>query len=75
MCAAKCAPTWKKPLASASSPAKRWKTSAGGQGVRGDCGGESLQAALLLSAVGRQPVTDGLQLENAGLKTGRARFY
>ncbi|MGA2544386.1 MAG: dihydrolipoyl dehydrogenase [Verrucomicrobiota bacterium] len=47
---------------------------AGGQGVSGDCGGESLQAALLLSAVGRTPVTDGLKLENAGLKTGARGF-
>ncbi|HVM61021.1 MAG TPA: dihydrolipoyl dehydrogenase [Verrucomicrobiae bacterium] len=38
-------------------------------GVRGTVGGETLTAELLLSAVGRRPVTDGLQLENAGLKT------
>ena len=38
------------------------------QGVRGNCGGETLQAELLLCAVGRKPVTDGLNLANAGLK-------
>ncbi len=47
---------------------------AGDQGVTGDFGGESLQAGLLLSAVGRKPVTDGLKLENAGLKTGERGF-
>ena len=47
---------------------------AGDRGVSGDCGGESLQAALLLSAVGRKPVTDGLKLENAGLKTSDRGF-
>jgi dihydrolipoamide dehydrogenase len=47
---------------------------AGDQGVTGDFGGESLQAGLLLSAVGRKPVTDGLKLENAGLKTSERGF-
>ena len=47
---------------------------AGDRGVTGDCGGESLQAGLLLSAIGRKPVTDGLKLENAGLKTGERGF-
>ncbi len=42
--------------------------------VRGHCGGEVLQADLLLSAVGRKPVTDGLNLENAGLKAGERGF-
>ncbi len=42
--------------------------------VRGYCGGEALQADLLLSAVGRKPVTDGLNLENAGLKAGERGF-
>ncbi|HTS17744.1 MAG TPA: dihydrolipoyl dehydrogenase [Verrucomicrobiae bacterium] len=43
-------------------------------GVRGNFGGESLAADLLLSAVGRKPVTDGLHLENAGLKTNERGF-
>jgi dihydrolipoamide dehydrogenase len=37
--------------------------------VRGNFGDETLSADLLLCAVGRKPVTDGLKLENAGLKT------
>jgi dihydrolipoamide dehydrogenase len=47
---------------------------AGDSGVTGDFGGDRLQAALLLSAVGRKPVTDGLKLENAGLQTGERGF-
>ncbi|MGD1083886.1 MAG: dihydrolipoyl dehydrogenase [Verrucomicrobiota bacterium] len=47
---------------------------AGDNGVSGKFGGETLQADLLLSAVGRRPVTDGLRLENAGLKTGERGF-
>jgi dihydrolipoamide dehydrogenase len=43
-------------------------------GVTGKCGDETLQADLLLSAVGRRPVTDGLNLENAGLKTDARGF-
>ena len=43
-------------------------------GVTGLCGEETLQADLLLSAVGRKPVTDGLHLENAGLKTNAGGF-
>lgn len=38
------------------------------KGVRGTCGDEPLDAGLLLVAVGRKAVTDGLKLENAGLK-------
>jgi dihydrolipoamide dehydrogenase len=37
-------------------------------------GSELLQADLLLCAVGRKPVTDGLKLENAGLKTNERGF-
>jgi dihydrolipoamide dehydrogenase len=37
------------------------------KGVRGLFGGETLEADLLLSAVGRRPVTEGLHLENIGL--------
>ncbi len=42
--------------------------------VRGRCGDETLQADLLLSAVGRVPVTDGLDLANAGLATDDRGF-
>ncbi|MGD0615048.1 MAG: dihydrolipoyl dehydrogenase [Verrucomicrobiota bacterium] len=43
-------------------------------GVRGHFGDEVLEADLLLCAVGRKPVTDGLNLENAGLKTNERGF-
>jgi dihydrolipoamide dehydrogenase len=42
--------------------------------VRGSFGDEALTAELLLSAVGRKPVTEGLNLENAGLKTNERGF-
>ncbi|HEY3762082.1 MAG TPA: dihydrolipoyl dehydrogenase [Verrucomicrobiae bacterium] len=45
------------------------KISADAKGVRGNFGDETLSADLLLCAVGRKPVTDGLKLENVGLKT------
>jgi dihydrolipoamide dehydrogenase len=45
------------------------KISADGKCVKGSFGDETLSADLLLCAVGRKPVTDGLKLENAGLKT------
>jgi len=44
------------------------------QAVHGRCGEESLSAELLLSAVGRKPVTTGLDLENAGLSTNERGF-
>ena len=50
------------------------KITADAKGVRGNCGDEILTADLLLSAVGRKPVTDGLKLENAGLKTSERGF-
>jgi dihydrolipoamide dehydrogenase len=54
------------------------KISAGGDGatatISGKFGDELLQADLLLCAVGRKPVTDGLKLENAGLKTNERGF-
>ena len=50
------------------------KITADAQGVRGNFGDEVLTADLLLSAVGRKPVTDGLKLENAGLKTNERGF-
>ncbi|MGA2864823.1 MAG: dihydrolipoyl dehydrogenase [Verrucomicrobiota bacterium] len=43
-------------------------------GVRGSFGGELLAADLLLCAVGRQPVTDGLQLAHAGLAANERGF-
>ena len=50
------------------------KISADGKGVKGNFGDETLSADLLLCAVGRKPVTDGLKLENAGLKTTERGF-
>ena len=50
------------------------KISADATGVRGNFGDEVLTADLLLSAIGRKPVTDGLKLENAGLKTNERGF-
>jgi len=50
------------------------KIVADAKGVRGNFGDEVLTADLLLSAVGRKPVTDGLKLENAGLKTNERGF-
>ena len=50
------------------------KISADAGSVRGDFGDETLTADLLLCAVGRKPVTDGLKLENAGLKTTERGF-
>src|SRR5215471_2846502 len=44
------------------------------KGVSGKCGDAVLKADLLLSAIGRKPVTDGLRLENAGLKTNERGF-
>jgi dihydrolipoamide dehydrogenase len=42
--------------------------------VRGTVGGEVLEADLLLAALGRKPVTQELQLENAGLKVNAQGF-
>jgi dihydrolipoamide dehydrogenase len=42
--------------------------------VRGTCGDEKLSAAMLLVAVGRQPVTAGLNLPAAGIETNEAGF-
>jgi dihydrolipoamide dehydrogenase len=50
------------------------KISADAKSVRGSFGDESLTADLLLCAVGRKPVTDGLKLENAGLKTTERHY-
>lgn len=43
------------------------KISADAKGARGSFGGEVIEADLLLSAVGRKPVTEGLNLSAAGL--------
>ena len=50
------------------------KITADAKGVRGNCGDEVMTADLLLSAVGRKPVTDGLKLENTGLKMNERGF-
>jgi dihydrolipoamide dehydrogenase len=50
------------------------RIAADGKGVHGNVGDEVLTADLLLSAVGRKPVTDGLALENGGLKTNECGF-
>ena len=43
-------------------------------GITAAVGGEKLEVDLLLVAVGRRPVTDGLMLERAGLKTDERGF-
>jgi dihydrolipoamide dehydrogenase len=48
--------------------------SADERAVRGTAGGEALEADLLLAALGRKPVTQELQLENAGLKANQQGF-
>ena len=48
--------------------------SADGDGVRGVFGDEALRADLLLNAVGRKPVTDGLNFDKAGLTTNERGF-
>lgn len=50
------------------------KILADAKGVKGNFGDEVLSADLLLCAVGRKPVTDGLKLENAGIKTSERGF-
>ena len=50
------------------------KISDDAKSVKGNFGDEALSADLLLCAVGRKPVTDGLKLENAGLKTNERGF-
>lgn len=45
-----------------------------GDTVRGMAGDVAVQGDLLLASVGRRPVTDGLELENAGLKTDPKGF-
>ena len=44
------------------------------QGVRGTVGAEKVEAEMLLAALGRQPVTEGLRLESAGLSTNSKGF-
>jgi dihydrolipoamide dehydrogenase len=50
------------------------KITADVQAVHGNFGDEVLTADLLLCAVGRKPVTEGLGLEHAGLKTNERGF-
>jgi dihydrolipoamide dehydrogenase len=50
------------------------KISADDKGARGKVGDETVEAELLLVSVGRKPVTDGLKLENAGVKTNDKGF-
>ena len=44
------------------------------QGVRGTVGEEKVEADMLLAALGRRPVTEGLKRENAGLATNSNGF-
>lgn len=50
------------------------KITADAKGVRGSFGDEVIDADLLLCAVGRKPVTEGLALEKAGLTTNKRGF-
>ena len=50
------------------------KIAANDQGVTGSFGDEVLKADLLLSAIGRKPVTEGLKPENAGVKLTERGF-
>jgi dihydrolipoamide dehydrogenase len=50
------------------------KVAANDKGVTGNFGDEVLKADLLLSAIGRKPVTEGLKLENAGVKVTERGF-
>jgi dihydrolipoamide dehydrogenase len=50
------------------------KVAANDNGVTGSFGDEVLKADLLLSAIGRKPVTEGLRLENAGVKVSERGF-
>ena len=48
--------------------------SAGNGGIRGQAGGEKIEADLLLVATGRRPATERLALESAGVKTNTKGF-
>jgi dihydrolipoamide dehydrogenase len=50
------------------------KITADERGVRGTAAGEEIEADLLLAALGRKPVTQELQLENAGLAANPQGF-
>ncbi len=50
------------------------KITADANGVKGSFGDELLEADLLLSAIGRKPVTEGLKPENAGVKVTERGF-
>lgn len=50
------------------------KVQSGPSGVAGMCGGNKLEADLLLVATGRRPVTEGLALDRAGVETTARGF-
>ena len=50
------------------------KVAASDKGVTGNFGDEVLKADMLLSAIGRKPVTEGLNLANAGVKVTERGF-
>ena len=75
MCGAKCARHMEKNLGIRVLTGKALeKITADDKGVTGKFGDETLKADLLLSAIGRKPVTEGLKLENAGVKTTERGF-
>jgi dihydrolipoyl dehydrogenase len=47
---------------------------AGASGVSGRCGENKIETDLMIVAVGRRPVTEGLTLENAGVATNSRGF-
>lgn len=47
---------------------------AGASGVSGLCAGNKLETDMVIVAVGRRPVTEGLAIENAGLSTNALGF-
>ncbi|MCS7337759.1 MAG: dihydrolipoyl dehydrogenase [Verrucomicrobiae bacterium] len=47
---------------------------ADGSGLTCKCGNDTLHVGMVLAAVGRRPVTDGLNLEAAGIKTDERGF-
>ena len=50
------------------------KVAANDKGVTGNFGDEVLKADLLLSAIGRKPITESLNLENTGVKVTERGF-
>ena len=75
MSGAKCAAAWSGTLGIRVLTGKALeKIAADARGARGTFGAETLEAELLLGAVGRKPVTDGLKLDKAGLATNERGF-